>query len=75
MNDFLKLKIACTTLVCANKNKSKEYILEKIMQICKVDSDTVSEYFNLSEEEQNEYLLKADDFLDFCDQMLVLNFE
>jgi hypothetical protein len=62
MKYITKLKLAAVHLVCDVEDKSTEYMIQFMQDVCKVNLDCVMNYLQLSEEEHTKLKDEVADF-------------
>lgn len=63
MQYITKLKLASIHKWCDAEDKSTEYMYQLMQDMCKVDSDTVNNYFMLSDKEKTKLFKELMDLL------------
>lgn len=65
MKYIIKLKLAAVHQLCDVEEKSTEYTLQIMQDMCKVDLDTTLTYFKLKEEEKLRLKQEVNTFTEF----------
>lgn len=63
MKYITKLKLAAIHQWCDVEDKSTEYMLQIMQDVCKVDLDICIEYMNLSDKEHKRLWYEVNDFV------------
>lgn len=62
MKYITKLKLAAAHQICEAEDKSTEFTLQYVQDICKVDLDCVLAYMNLDDEEHTKLFREVNEF-------------
>ncbi len=69
MQYITKLKLAAIHQLCDQEDKSTEFMLQLMQDVCKVDLDCVLSYMNLSSEEHEKLFTQV---MSFCEMFNIL---
>lgn len=62
MKHITKLKLAAVHQLCDVEDKSTEYMIQYMQDVCKVDHDCVMNYLQLSNSEHEKLFNQVNDF-------------